>query len=404
MNRTLILIGLLSSAFFAALAPCAVANTAWYVDGTNGSDTNNCMSASTACKTIGHAISLAGSGDSILISAYYYPEHLTIAVSLSLIGSGQGTKIDGQSNDVVVNVSDATANVTLANLTVQHGRGGFGGGIVNHGELTLNNTIVTGNTAEFFGGGVYNYGTIQVINSTLSGNSVFNTCSYPLCRAAGGAIYNQGAAVISNSTLSENHVLRVCGIPRNVCQASGGAVSSGGGTLIITNSTLAYNSAQNNCNGNFCEAYGGGIWAGGSVTISNSTLRFNSVSASTTAGDNIYVYVSGTATFQNSIVAGTCSGTIISKGYNLSADGSCNFTSAGDRNNTDPLLGPLQNNGGPTATMALSSGSPAIDAGNPAGCVDAQGHLLTTDQRGMPRPDKEDSVGCDMGAYESQSD
>jgi hypothetical protein len=68
------------------------------------------------------------------------------------------------------------------------------------------------------------------------------------------------------------------------------------------------------------------------------------------------------------------------------------------------MLGPLQNNGGPTQTMALPSGSPAIDAGNPNGCTDNKGHLLKTDQRGMPRPDKEDSGGCDMGAYESQSD
>ena len=54
--------------------------------------------------------------------------------------------------------------------------------------------------------------------------------------------------------------------------------------------------------------------------------------------------------------------------------------------------------------MALLLGSPAIDGGNPAGCKDAQGNLLKTDQRGMPRPDPEDTGGCDMGAYESQSD
>jgi hypothetical protein len=71
---------------------------------------------------------------------------------------------------------------------------------------------------------------------------------------------------------------------------------------------------------------------------------------------------------------------------------------------TDPLLGPLQNNGGPTQTQALLSGSPAIDAGNPSGCTDGNGHLLKTDQRGMPRHDPEDTRGCDIGAYESQRD
>ena len=113
---------------------------------------------------------------------------------------------------------------------------------------------------------------------------------------------------------------------------------------------------------------------------------------------------------QNSIVAsnggGNCSGTIISKGYNLSSDDTCNFNQIGDLNNTDPLLGPLQYNGGPTQTQALQTGSPAIDARNPRGCKDDQGHLLTTDQRGpgYPRHDLEDTGGCDMGAYEKQGD
>ena len=82
----------------------------------------------------------------------------------------------------------------------------------------------------------------------------------------------------------------------------------------------------------------------------------------------------------------------------------CNFTGPGDMNNINPNLAPLQNNGGPTLTMALPSGSPAIDAANPSGCTDSNGHLLKTDQRGMPRPDAEDTGGCDIGGYERQSD
>ena len=95
---------------------------------------------------------------------------------------------------------------------------------------------------------------------------------------------------------------------------------------------------------------------------------------------------------------------VSSNGYNMSSDGGCNFSNSGDRNNTDPMLGPLQNNGGPTPTMALPPVSPAIDAGNPTGCKDTQGNLLKTDQRGYPRYDPEDPRGCDMGAYERQSD
>jgi hypothetical protein len=116
----------------------------------------------------------------------------------------------------------------------------------------------------------------------------------------------------------------------------------------------------------------------------------------------------GKAALQNSIIAnnsGTnCGGTITSHGYNLSSDGSCALGNSGDLNDTDPMLGPLQYNGGPTQTMALPSGSPAVDGGNPSGCTDGLGQLLKTDQRGNPRPDTEDRGGCDIGAYEHQSD
>jgi hypothetical protein len=88
----------------------------------------------------------------------------------------------------------------------------------------------------------------------------------------------------------------------------------------------------------------------------------------------------------------------------MSSDNSCDFDSAGDLNDTDSELGPLQNNGGPTETMALLPGSPAIDSGNPSGCRDANGDLLKADQRGEPRPNKEDSGACDRGAYELQKD
>jgi hypothetical protein len=93
-----------------------------------------------------------------------------------------------------------------------------------------------------------------------------------------------------------------------------------------------------------------------------------------------------------------------SHGYNLSSDGTCNFNGPGDMNKINPMLGTLGNNGGPTETIPLLPGSPAIDAGNPSGCTDGQGHLLKTDQRGKPRPDPKDPGGCDMGAYERQSD
>jgi hypothetical protein len=100
---------------------------------------------------------------------------------------------------------------------------------------------------------------------------------------------------------------------------------------------------------------------------------------------------------------GNCAGTITSHGYNLSSDSTCKFKNTGDLNSKNPKLGMLQNNGGPTQTMALQQGSPALDAGNPAGCRDFARKLLTTDQRGQRRPGGTETTGCDMGAYESQT-
>jgi hypothetical protein len=196
---------------------------------------------------------------------------------------------------------------------------------------------------------------------------------------------------LNNSAVTGNSV--------PVLSAGGGIVNDG--TLTVNNSTVSGNSSG---------TYGGGVSNGdpggkqGKLSINSSTISGNS--APNEAIDNF----GSTITLQNSIVAnaatncGSLGGSITSKGYNLSSDDSCNFNGPGDLNNTDPKLGPLQNNGGPTQTQALLTGSPAIDSGNPKGCTDGNGNLLKTDQRGKPRPDKEDSGGCDMGAFERQSD
>jgi hypothetical protein len=90
-----------------------------------------------------------------------------------------------------------------------------------------------------------------------------------------------------------------------------------------------------------------------------------------------------------------CSGTVMSQGYNLENATDCAFTATGDQLNTDPKLGPLGSNGGPTQTMALLSSSPAIDAGDPA--CPAAGTDEGTDQRGVTRPQ---GPACDIGAFE----
>ena len=104
-----------------ALAPTAMASSKWYVDGVNGSDNNDCKSRQHACKTIGHAISLASSGDSILVAAATYTENLTIGFSLKVIGSGAATTIiDGGQVNSVVTIPDTSSHVTLSKTTASH--------------------------------------------------------------------------------------------------------------------------------------------------------------------------------------------------------------------------------------------------------------------------------------------
>ena len=142
-------------------------------------------------------------------------------------------------------------------------------------------------------------------------------------------------------------------------------------------------------------------------TINNSTISGNLASH----GGGILTTGWPSITLQNTIVANSPSGgncyywgPIVSNGYNLDSDGTCEFNNTGDLNNIDPKLGKLRNNGGPTEIIRLLPGSPAIDAGNPNGCTDDQGHLLKTDQRGWARPGKKDTGGCDMGAFERSRD
>src|SRR5215471_10404559 len=420
---------LLQTGLLLIQTPIALAATTWYVNGVNGSDSHDCKSPLTACKTVGHAISLAASGDAVTIAAATYVENVTIHVSLTVTGSGAGgTIIDGNSSGSVVKIPDASTHVTLSNVTLRNGspQGGCpvpgviytkptcGGGVYNAGTLTVNNSVITGNVArgrgcaspfplphdfclqyelDGFGGGIYNSGTLKINRTTIAGNGAGGRCV-----AGGGGIYNRGMLTINTSILSGNRA-----VEWETCSAStseGGGIDNVG-TVEINNSTLAGNVTS--LHGTY-KREGGGIVSSGILSVHNSTVSRN-------LGGIV-----GAVTLQNSIVANNVSGGIpnVSGGINcngpvtsifsLSSDGTCHLNGPGDKNNTNPRLGTLGYYGGPTQTIPLLAGSPAIDAGNPSGCTDRLGHLLRTDQRGLPRPDTEDKSGCDMGAYERQSD
>ena len=145
---------LLLVALILVLAPTTFASTTWYVNGASGSDSDNCLSATAACKTIGHAISLAASGDTIVVAAATYAEHLGIGTSVTIVGSGaQTTIIDGGRFGRVVTISSTSAHVILSNLTIRNGYTyrysayHEGGGVVNTGTLTINSSIISGNVS-----------------------------------------------------------------------------------------------------------------------------------------------------------------------------------------------------------------------------------------------------------------
>jgi len=382
-----------------AAVPSALAHT-WYVNGVHGSDNNNCKSRQHACKTISNALALTLPGDSIFVAPATYHETLFIYFNLEIIGSGAKTTIvdgGGVNSQVVVVGSEPKVQVKLSGMTVRNGAGQEdGGGIYNcFGTLTVIDSIITGNRISSghgsygYGAGIYNCpsSTLTLVNTTISNNSAL----------IGGAICNGGTLTINKSTISGN-VAR---------QHEGGGIANYG-TLTITNSTFSGNMARSSLLGSVAGGIlnGGLFRSSGTLAINNSTLSGNVARGG--KGGGIFNVKGSTVVLQNSIVAnntgGNCHGAVTSHGYNLSSDGTCDFDRAMDLNDTDPKLGQLRNNGGPTKTLALLPGSPAIDSGNPNGCTDGKGHLLKTDQRGEPRPDKEDESGCDRGAYERQKD
>jgi CSLREA domain-containing protein len=221
------------------------------------------------------------------------------------------------------------------------------GGALTISRLTVSNgySFLGGFIGGGVGGGIYNGGVFTAVDSTISHNSA----------GYGAAIYNMGTVDLINTTVSSNHT-------RDAVPGAGGGLFNRQGTVLITSSTLSSNSA----------VFGGGLYGSGSVTIKGTILSDNS------PGNN-------------------CEGLPVSLGHNLSSDHTCAFDNSGDLNSTNPMLGPLANNGGPTQTHALLAGSPGIDAGG--ACPPP-----SEDQRGVERPRDGDSNGsfiCDIGAFEA---
>lgn len=368
----------------------------FYVNGVRGNDKNDCRSPQRACKTIHRAVHITAPGDTIDVAAAVYPENISIRHSVHIDGAGSGrTIVDGEKRGSEFLIAfNPHVDVTISGMTMRDGSGTGDGGAIYHcgGTLTLENVVIEENRVR--GGGLNGYGgmmyncpssTAAIIDSTIRNNSA----------QVGGAICNGGLLTVIRSTFNGNTALEVRG---------GGAIFNYG-VLHVANSTFSGNRAA----GGFGGAIHNGNLVGltGGAQIDNSTISGNTAAFGKTPGGAINNQAGLPIYLQNTVIAGNdpqnCGGAPLqTEGFNLSSDASCDLGGAGDLNGVDPKLGSLRNNGGPTFTMALRPGSPAIDAGNRSGCRDWFGVLLATDQRGMPRPDRHDGRGCDIGAYESQ--
>ena len=320
---------------------------------------------------------------------------LDITDNLTIIGAGMEvgeTVIDANNLDRAFHVSAA---LDLSDVMIKNGFANPGGAILVNSYASINRVTFDDNRAtsvESDGTGGAVFVTVEA-SADIAESQFINNFAY----FGGGAVSNTFASsfTISNSTfISNSSVL------------GGGALYPNGGSTTITNSTFVDNSADTggaiHSNADFVEVTNSTFVANsavnhgainsrvGTVIVNNSTFSGNTASEfGDTLGDQ--PAQGGNLQVGNSILSGegfdNCDGSVLDLGNNLSwpIENDCPGTQ------DDPLLDTLADNGGPTETMALLAGSPAIDAGDIERCA-------VTDQRGVARPQGET---CDIGAFEA---
>lgn len=356
--------------------------------------TNSDSGAGSLRQAIADNASMGGGNNIVFSNGITSPiilaSELVIGNDVSIIGPGDKVLTVSGNNAVrVFNITTNNPRVSLYGLTIANGQTGANGGsaiLQNAGSLALTGCTITGNHKAGFpyvltGGG----GIVAFATSLTASNCTFST--------------NQGAIQMDATTQLQ---LDNCTFLNNTNHNAGAGVAFIGSNGIIRNCTFAGNHGGG--------GGGGALFTHDGMTILNSTFSGNS---SSSTGGAIESSI-GTISMRNTIVAGNTatnsgpdfSGAVTSGGYNFigMSDGSTGWGATGDQTGTstnpiDPKLGPLQDNGGPTMTMALLPGSPCIDQGDSGG--------ITTDQRGAPRPFDFPSItnasggdGSDIGAFE----
>lgn len=430
MKRQIFVLGLTILCLCALnLAHSSAIDGIWYVSA-NGDDTNDCLTPLTACAAISAPMDKPGfqAGDTILIEHALYGDATTndtvviINQDVVLSGGWDETFTEYTHNSLIrgsraISIS-AGVSVTMTHinvhgitdwalrneghLTFTQGRfsSGSDSGLVNLGILHLTGGEFVSSPDE----GIANLGTATVIDTVIRYSTV--------------GIYNRGDLTLIHSTIANQVAAYACAgiwhdegtllvIDSAIVNNEAQYVGPGGGLCNFAQATIVNSTISGNLVEPPGDLRGGGIYNDGDLSLYNVTVSHNRASE----GAGIYNTPSGTVRLYNSLIANNtdylgqnptdCYGNFESYGHNLiSTTVDCTLTpNSTDILNTFGLLvAPTHRWGEPgetPPTAPLLPNSPAIDAGNPAGCLDHEGLVLVTDQRYIPR-----LGNCDIGAYE----
>jgi hypothetical protein len=390
----------------------------------------NAVAAADADEPSGKCI--AGEGDDQIEFDLPLPAEIVLTGAPLQISQGTKLTILGPgANQLTVSGNDISRVFEVGN------EGGMGG---ETGDLTLTDLTIADGRANEIGAGLYiQYSSVaRLIRVTVRDNEVIGSGKF----AEGAGIMNQGVLTVADSTITGN-------VARNISPAAGSEANGAGITsertkVVVERSTISGNSTILEAAAENGHARGGGIFAFTltDLTVRDSTVSGNRVEMNTAPGNEaggggIFLFPVPGATIENSTIAGntaplganfvtegavtirstiiarplgaaancaaTGAGAITSLGYNLDDGSSCGFAGTGDQSNVDPRLAPtLAANGGPTETLALLNGSPAVDQGlaAPGETVDARGFKRPVEIPAVPNASGGD--GADIGAFEVQ--
>lgn len=380
--------------------------------------------------TVSHGVSTAGKGGCIYSAGDLDMSHVdvrTCSATNAAGAKGGGVSVEGNLGMKYATISDATASAsagsaagggayanylvtadsTISGNTASGSLRGFGGGVASvtgayFFRTTLSSNTVSGSAAvtSSYGGGAYaNW--LRVVNSSISGNHASGPTSL------GGGLAGNTDVYLRNSTISDNTAYR------------GGAIYTSGASVSTT-----FGMVGSTISGNTAYRAAGVFTRAGGVSVDNSTIAFNRGEAEVSnyaSGLTMDITSDGRSlALQSSIIAQNYAG---SKEFDLNEShlfGLYPLTIAGSNNllgvtkgNADPpntsklcpRLGPLRDNGGPTKTHALLSGSPAIDAGGNALALDEDQRGIVAAPPPWPYPRLDLVAGlADIGAFEVQQD